>query len=358
MRLASGGADGAHMGHVPTTPGARASEGGLPSAPIAVLLVEDDEEDSILTCDLVSRIPGKNHRVQWVSDHASALAAVEHAGYDVCLVDYRLGSDDGIALVRELVANGNPMPVILLTGHNDPAVDLSATRAGAADFLVKGEIDATMLERTIRYAIRAHAAARELQDSYRITVRALAATLELRDDQTGAHAARVTELALRLTRQFAPELSTDPELEFGFLLHDIGKIGVADAIVLKSGPLTAEEYRQMQGHVTLGEQIVAGIPYLCGLARDVVAAHHERYDGSGYPHALKGEAIPLAARIFAVVDAFDAMTNDRPYRLALPRAEALREIGRRAGTQFDPAVVDAFMALLAEQNGIHELHAA
>jgi cyclic di-GMP phosphodiesterase len=344
------------MGDVPRTPGARTPVEARD--PIAVLLVEDDEEDSLLTRDLVSRIEGTRHNVQWVSDYDSALAAVRGAGYDVCLVDYRLGADDGIALVRELVANGNPMPVILLTGHDDRAVDISAAQAGAADFLVKGEINATMLERTMRYAIHAHAAARELQDSYRITVRALAATLELRDDQTGAHAGRVTELALRLCQRVAPELATDPQLEYGFLLHDIGKIGIPDSIVLKPGPLTAEEYRRMREHVTQGEQIIAAIPYLSGLARDVVVAHHERYDGSGYPCGLQGEQIPLAARIFAVVDTFDAMTNDRPYRLALPMQAVLDEIRRRAGTQFDPAVVDAFMALMAEQNLLHAQRAA
>jgi putative two-component system response regulator len=346
------------MGLAPRTPGARTPLVERRADPIAVLLVEDDEEDSVLTRDLVSRIEGTRHSVQWVSDYASALAAVQGAGYDVCLVDYRLGADDGIALVRELVGNGHPMPVILLTGHDDRAIDVRAAKAGAADFLVKGEINATMLERTIRYAIQAHAAARELQDSYRVTVRALAATLELRHDQTGAHAERVTELALRLSQRVAPELSTDQQLEYGFLLHDIGKIGVADAIVLKPGPLTPEECRLMQGHVTQGEQIIAAIPYLSGLARDVVAAHHERYDGGGYPRGLQGAQIPLAARIFAVVDAFDAMTNDRPYRRALPKQAVLHEIRCMAGTQFDPGVVDAFMALMAEQDSIHELHAA
>jgi ribonuclease P protein subunit RPR2 len=311
-------------------------------------LVEDDEEDSILTRDLVSRIEGTRHDVRWVMDHASALAAVAGAGYDVCLVDYRLGAEDGIALVRELVGGGHSMPVILLTGHDDREVDERASAAGAADFLVKGEVSAALLERTIRYAIRAHAAARELRDSYRMTVRALATTLELRDDQTGAHAERVTELALRLTERVAPDLVTDPELEFGFLLHDIGKIGVPDAVVLKPGSLTAGEVDRMRQHVVLGQQIIGQMPFLGGLARDVVGAHHEQFDGGGYPHGLRGGQIPLVARIFAVVDAFDAMTNDRPYRRGASREWALEEIGRHAGTQFDPAVADAFVAMIEE----------
>jgi ribonuclease P protein subunit RPR2 len=328
-----------------------------PDGSIAVLLVEDDEEDSILTRDLVSRIEGTRHDVRWVIDCASARAAVEGEGYDVCLVDYRLGAESGIDLVRELVSGGHSMPVILLTGHDDREVDRRASQAGAADFLVKGEVSAALLERTIRYAIRTHAAARALHDSYRMTVRALATTLELRDDQTGAHAERVTELALRLTERVAPDLVTDPELEFGFLLHDIGKIGVPDAVVLKPGSLTAGEVDRMRQHVVLGEQIIREVPFLAGLAQDVVAAHHEQFDGSGYPNGLRGQEIPLVARIFAVVDAFDAMTNDRPYRRALPRQAALHEIRSMAGTQFDPAVVDAFIALLAE-HPLHERHAA
>ncbi len=201
-------------------------------------------------------------------------------------------------------------------------------------------------ERTQRRA--AEEALEQLRASYATTVRALAAALELRDDQTGDHADRVARLALRLAELVAPELAADPELEYGFLLHDLGKIGVADAILLKPGPLDPTELTIMRGHPLLGEQIVARIPYLGGLARSVVAAHHERWDGTGYPQGLAGTDIPLAARIFAVVDAFDAMTNDRPYRKALSFEVAVAEIERGAGTQFDPAVTRAFVSLADE----------
>jgi HD-GYP domain-containing protein (c-di-GMP phosphodiesterase class II) len=187
-----------------------------------------------------------------------------------------------------------------------------------------------------------------LQDSYATTVRALAAALELRDDQTGGHAERVADLGLRLARQVAPELAADPELEYGFLLHDIGKIGVPDAILLKPGPLSAPEMTEMRFHTVLGELIIEFVPYLNGLARQVIGAHHERWDGGGYPQRLAGEGIPPAARIFSVVDAFDAMTHDRPYRSALPLDASLREIAECAGKQFDPAVAEAFLALEPE----------
>jgi HD-GYP domain-containing protein (c-di-GMP phosphodiesterase class II) len=185
----------------------------------------------------------------------------------------------------------------------------------------------------------------QLEDSYGTTVRALAATLELRDDQTGGHAQRVTDVALALTERVAPELAAEPELKYGFLLHDIGKIGIRDAVLLKPGSLTPDEFDEMRFHVVLGERILAGIPYLSGLARKVVAAHHERWDGAGYPRGREGVEIPFAARIFAVADAFDAMTNDRPYRRALGFEHAVDEIAAQAGTQFDPEVASTFVAM-------------
>lgn len=185
-----------------------------------------------------------------------------------------------------------------------------------------------------------------LDASYRTTVRALAGALELRDDQTGGHAARVTCVALELARAVVPELGADPELEYGFLLHDIGKIGIPDRILLKPGPLTEDELDQMCQHPKLGARLLEGIPYLQGVARDVVLHHHERWSGTGYPDGLAGERIPLAARIFALADAWDAMTNDRPYRRALPAEHSLAQIQAGAGGQFDPSLVDLFVELL------------
>jgi HD-GYP domain-containing protein (c-di-GMP phosphodiesterase class II) len=184
-----------------------------------------------------------------------------------------------------------------------------------------------------------------LEESYATTVRALAAALELRDDQTGGHAERVTALALRLTREVAPDLASNPELEYGFLLHDLGKIGIPDAILLKPGALTEREMDEMRYHPILGERIVSRVPYLGGVVRQVVAAHHERWDGNGYPRGLAGERIPLPARIFSVADAFDAMTSDRPYRQALSFFVALGEISSGAGKQFDPEIAEAFISL-------------
>jgi HD-GYP domain-containing protein (c-di-GMP phosphodiesterase class II) len=194
----------------------------------------------------------------------------------------------------------------------------------------------------------AEEALRLLEESYRTTVRALAAALELRDDETGGHGERVTGLALELTQEIAPELAENPQLEYGFLLHDLGKIGVPDSILLKPGPLDPDEVQRMRVHPTLGERIVAGIPYLDGVVRDIVGSHHERWDGQGYPRRLRGEHIPLPARIFALADSFDAMTSNRPYRSALEFDEAIAEIEACSGTQFEPRLAEAFVALASD----------
>ena len=188
-----------------------------------------------------------------------------------------------------------------------------------------------------------------LERSYATTVRALAAALELRDDATGGHAQRVTTLALALTRRVDPELAAEPQLEYGFLLHDIGKIGIPDAILLKPGRLDPDELEQMQFHPVLGERVIEQIPYLADLARDVVACHHERWDGGGYPAGLVGTQIPAPARIFSLADSFDAMTSDRPYRRAMPVVAAIDEIMESSGTQFEPALAEAFVELLRER---------
>ena len=188
-------------------------------------------------------------------------------------------------------------------------------------------------------------------ESTAATVEALARALELHDyrrgrfGETSTHTARVTQLALHLAEHVAPELALEPELAYGFRLHDIGMIGVSNATLLKPGALTPAELDEIREHPWLGERIVAPIPELGGLTRQVIACHHERWDGSGYPRGLRGVEIPLSARIFAIVDAFDAMTNDQPYRDALSVDEARSEINVKAGLHFDPDVVDLFLAL-------------
>jgi len=184
----------------------------------------------------------------------------------------------------------------------------------------------------------------ELRRSYMLTVRALASAVEARDAYTGRHAERVAAYGLALGEVYGMALGDDPEIEFGFLLHDAGKVAVPDAILFKPGPLTAAERLVMQQHPVTGSEIVREIDFL-GAARDVIRSHHERWDGSGYPDGLAGVDIPVSARVFAVADTLDALTTRRPYREPSSIADARRIIEAGRGTHFDPDVIVAFRAL-------------
>jgi len=185
------------------------------------------------------------------------------------------------------------------------------------------------------------ARAQELKRSYMATVRALSNAVEARDAYTGKHAERVAAYGLEIARQFLSELVLTPELEFGFLLHDVGKVAIPDAILYKPGPLEPAERALMSRHPVIGAEIVQGIEFLAEAA-DVVRFHHERWDGAGYPEGLAGEDIPLAARVFAVADVLDALTTDRPYRPATSLRYARAMINAESGQHFDPRVIEAF----------------
>jgi ribonuclease P protein subunit RPR2 len=185
---------------------------------------------------------------------------------------------------------------------------------------------------------------RALERSYGVTVQALATAIEAKDHTTGGHIERVRRLGLLLADEIAPREARDPEMAYGFLLHDIGKLAVPDAILRAPGRLSEDEWALMRRHPEEGVRMLSAIPFL-DRALDVVRHHHERWDGGGYPDGLKGEEIPLWARIFSVVDALDAITAERPYRAQRSYASALEEIRSHAGTQFDPAVVEALERL-------------
>jgi ribonuclease P protein subunit RPR2 len=185
------------------------------------------------------------------------------------------------------------------------------------------------------------ARAQELKRSYRATVRALANAVEARDAYTGRHAERVAAYGLEIAAAAGIDLADSPEMEFGFLLHDVGKVAVPDAILFKTTRLTDEEYALIRQHPATGWEILREIDFL-GEAKLVVRHHHERWDGDGYPDRLTGEEIPFAARVFSVADTLDALTTDRPYRPASPFASARDVIRDATGTQFDPEVVEAY----------------
>jgi len=189
---------------------------------------------------------------------------------------------------------------------------------------------------------------RHVQETYLATMKTLAQVVEAKDRTTRGHLDRAHSLGVELARRIDPELAERPEVGYGFFLHDIGKVGIPEDILCKNGALSDPEWSVMREHPTIGAQIVAPIQFL-GDAVQVIRHHHERFDGTGYPSRMRGEEIPLAARVFAVADSYDAMTSDRPYRDAMPKERALEEISAGSGSQFDPGVVEVFLDLAREE---------
>jgi ribonuclease P protein subunit RPR2 len=337
---------------------------------LEILVVDDDPALRMLlrtTFELVEMSFAE------VADAEAARAEIRRNAPDVILLDVGLPGLDGLSFMRELKSSPRTagIGIILLTGNDlDPEVARAAGAAGVVrkpfspiDLLAAveragGAIGAPLLaganEEALDDQLLLYAGdvrrlleverrnRRTIERSYRETLGALAVALESRDSGTGEHSVRVQRYALALTRAIAPELLDDPSIEFGYLLHDIGKVGIPDGILQKPSSLTVEERRVMERHTTLGAEILAGVGLLESNGIAIVRHHHERWDGGGYPDRLAGEAIPLPARIFAVADALDAMTSDRPYRAAGAWEAAVAELERGAGAQFEPDVVTAF----------------
>jgi ribonuclease P protein subunit RPR2 len=295
---------------------------------------------------------------------------------DLIVLDLRLPGEGGAELCTRLKANGasRDIPIVMLTGA-EPEVARRAQAAGAEALLRKpfsplelialverlthghqispreprsviGPHEELILyARDLRRLLEVERKQRELlQESYLGTVSALATALETKDTGTSLHSQRVQRYALELLRMVDPDmLEREPGVEYGFLLHDIGKIGIPDDLLQKAGQLTPTERKLMQTHTVLGEQMLRGITFLRGEGLRVVRSHHERWDGRGYPDGLRGEQIPVGARVFAVADALDAITSNRPYRRASSWEAAHAEVVSQARRQFDPAVIQAFV---------------
>jgi len=309
---------------------------------------------------------------------------------DAIVLDVSMPGENGFDFCRRLKDDPatSSIPVVLLSGSVD-GTSPEAASAGADAFLPKpfsplqllalverlaGGVDPVplvgaapkgvdaqllMYARDLRQLLELERGQRVLlQSAYHETVAALASALESKDTGTRAHSQRVQEYALALSAAVAPDLTDDPGTEYGFLLHDVGKIGIPDSILQKPGSLTDEERRLMQSHAVLGEQMLGGVAFLKGTGLSVVRHHHERWDGGGYPDRLEGTDIPIGARIFAVADTLDAMTSNRPYRRALSWADAGKEILGERGRQFDPDVVRAFRQAEPRLREIHRQLAA
>jgi putative two-component system response regulator len=358
-----------------------------------LLLVEDDPMDVRLFGMLLQELAVPDGSVRRATSLGAALRALETDRIDLVFLDLDLPDSTGIETVERLLVAGSEVPVVVLTGNDDEELGVQAVALGAQDYLVKDTVHAGVLARVLRYALgrhrllgrrqresaaaaaaderrRARAEARawvereiskhqvdaealrgrlvtataETQEAYDTAIEGWARALDLRDHETMGHSRRVAELALALARRLGLSREELDDLRRGALLHDIGKIAVPDAILLKQGALDPHERAVMERHTAFALEVIEPIAFLRS-AVDVPYAHHERWDGSGYPRGLAGRDIPLPARIFAVVDVFDALTSDRPYRRAWSVARARRYIERAAGRLFDPAVVAAFRAL-------------
>ena len=316
----------------------------VPATAPLVLVVDDEAGNR----QLLTRVLRRHHyAVHTVSDGESALALIEHSNRlpDLVLLDVMLPGIDGFTLCRKLKSNTltRLVPVVLLTGLESPQHKIEGINAGADDFLTK---PVQIAELTARAAslVRLKRYTDDLESAESVIL-SLALTVEARDPYTEGHCQRLAAYSSALGRVLGLDRDDIAALHRGGYLHDVGKIGVADSILLKATRLTAAEYRQMQAHTTIGERLCGELRSLRAV-RSIVRHHHERLDGTGYPDGLRGDAVPLTAHIVSVVDAYDAMTTTRPYRAALSETRACDELLRDAEEgRLDREIVRKFVEM-------------
>ncbi|TNC70890.1 HD domain-containing phosphohydrolase [Rubellimicrobium roseum] len=304
-------------------------------------------------------------RAEAFSDPLAALDRCARKVFDLVVVDYQMPGLDGVGVVRRLRADPRfeHVPIVMITADGDRALRIEAIRAGATDFLTKPvdpeelrvrvanllalrQAQTALADHAVHLAQEVAAATRRIAQREEEVILRLARAIEYRDDQTGDHILRVA----RVSALIAAELGWGPaacrNLFLAAQLHDAGKIGLPDSILLKPGRLSPEEIDVMRRHAVMGGEVLRdGTSDLIRLAHDVALYHHERWDGSGYPHGLAGERIPLSARIAAVADVLDALRSARPYKPAWDAAQARAEIERLAGIAFDPSCVAALLRI-------------
>jgi putative two-component system response regulator len=314
-----------------------------------VLVVEDDAANRVLLTRLLERA---GYRPVTADDGPSGLAAAIELAPDVVLLDVVLPGMDGLEICRRLRADPRTvaLPVVLLTGRTSVDDVVAGLDAGADDFLSKPFHEAELLAR-LRSARRLELVMAEMEGAQGV-VAALANAVEAKDSMTEHHCQRLAGLAHLLATARGLDPTSIKGIVFGALLHDIGKIGVSDVILKKPGLLTAEEWVEMRRHPIIGEQICRPLQSSREFA-PIVRHHHERWDGAGYPDRLKGDEIPIGARIVCLVDAFDAMVHDRPYREARPLDSVVAELAADAGRQFDPELVECFAGII-DEDGLAE----
>jgi putative nucleotidyltransferase with HDIG domain len=333
----------------------------LNNVPPRILIVDDELEITEILADLLST----EYDCQKAGSAEQAITQLQDSEFQLVISDITMPGMTGLEMIPHIKELSPNTVVVMISGMQTVESAIGALRVGAFDYLMK-PFDLRQVEAVVKRALEHYdlVTAKQryenhleelveqrtaeldrtldsLEDAYRSTLKALTTALETRDQETHGHSERVVTYSLRLGREYGLSRDVMKALEFGSLLHDIGKIGVPDLILRKPGKLTEEEWVLMREHPMHGQQILRGIEFLQGAAR-VVAQHHEKWDGSGYPLGLREEEIDVNARIFAVADAFDAITSDRVYRRGKSYEAAAQELDDWAGRQFDPKVVEAF----------------
>ena len=339
------------------------------SRSVVRVLVVDDEPAA---CKLLSVfLAPPAFRCTTANGGQAALVSLDKEPVDAIISDLCMPGMSGMELLAEARKRHPHVAFLVTTGVDDVEVGVQAMRSGADDYLVKPlqeSVVVACLERALHKrhleqeveTYRKHLEAmvsertRQLQEalqsiesSYEGTLKALAAAIDLRDSATAGHSRRVCQYSLEIGRALGLSSEKLTVVAQGGYLHDIGKLGIPDSILLKPGPLTPDERHLMQQHVQIGFELVRGIPFLSDAA-EIILAHHERYDGNGYPRGLRADEIPLGAQIFAVADTLDAITSDRPYRRASTFDVGLETVRRESGRQFAPQVVNIFLSIPQE----------
>lgn len=327
-------------------------------AQTTILIVDDDE---MIRHTLEALLDG-DFQLYFASNGIDAFAMSMQIRPDLILLDVMMPHMNGFEVCRRLRATPElaEVPIIMITALDDREARLQGLRDGADDFITKPFDSIELMARiqTITRLNRYRSIVEqrdqlqkihiELLDSYQKTVEGWSNALDLRDKETEGHTLRVTETSVEFAKAIGIKGDDLNLIRMGSLLHDVGKLGVPDSILLKPARLTEEEWVVMRMHPVYAHQWLSPIPFLAK-AIDIPYCHHEKWDGSGYPQGLRGESIPLFARLFAIVDVWDALCSERPYRAAMPEPEVLEYIKQNAGIHFDPALVDVFINLITNK---------
>jgi putative nucleotidyltransferase with HDIG domain len=333
-----------------------------------ILVVDDEVEIVAFVRELLSH---QAYEVAGLSDSRLAVGMFESFHPDVCILDFRMPHVTGSLLLDAFKSADPTVEVIFLTAEDETTLAVDLMKRGTIDFLLK-PVDVTHLLLSVSRALE-HRRLIQENEAYRLhleqlvdektkalnealrsltfvhsgTLDALAMALDYRDQSTSGHSRRVSDLTVTVARKYGVTGSALLQIEHGALLHDIGKLKIPDSILWKPARLTDEEWVTMRKHPEYGYDFLRNIEFLKDAA-ELVVAHHERFDGTGYPRQLRGEAIPLGARIFAVVDAVDAMIYKRPYNNPITFREAAEEVRRCGGTHFDPGIIEMTLECLGE----------